>query len=94
MAATKESEKKIHSCKYTFRQNFTPKAIALTNEDHAVKNKMETTYLIQALAEYTHKKHLVTGLPNHQSTSTTTTSLPNIPNLAGSIITYPLLSNY
>ena len=94
MAATKESEKKIHSCKYTFQQNFTPKAIALTNEDHAVKNKMETTYLIQALAEYTHKKHLVTGLPNHRSTSTTTTSLPNIPNLAGSIITYPLLSNY
>ena len=94
MAATKESEKKIHSCKYTFQQNFTPKAIALTNEDHAVKNKMETTYLIQALTEYPHKKHLVTGLPNHQSTSTTTTSLPNIQNLARSIITYPLLSNY
>ena len=93
MAATKESEKKkIHSCKYTFQQNFTPKTIALTNGDHAVK--METTYLIQALAEYTDKKHLVTGLPNHQSTSTTTTSLPNIQNLAGSIITYPLLSNY
>ena len=55
MAATKESEKKIHSCKYTFRQNFTPKAIALTNGDDAVK--METTYLILALAEYTHKKH-------------------------------------
>ena len=92
VAATKESEKKIHSCKYTFQQNFTPKAIALTNGDHAVKT--ETTYLIQALAKYTHKKHLVTGLPYHQSTSTTTTSLPNIQNLAGSIITYPLLSNY
>lgn len=36
MAATKESEKKIHSCKYYFQENFTPKAIALTNEDHAV----------------------------------------------------------
>ena len=87
-------KKKYTAVSITFQENFTPKAIALTNEDHAVKNKMETTYLIQALAEYTHKKHLVTGLPNHQSTSTTTTSLPNIPNLAGSIITYPLLSNY
>lgn len=74
MAETKEKEK-THSCKCTFQQNFTPKAIVLTNEDHA--DKMETTNLIQALDEYTHKKHsLVTGLPNHQSTPTFTTSLP------------------
>ena len=36
MAATEECEKKIHSCKYTFQQNFMPKAIALSNEEHAV----------------------------------------------------------
>ena len=50
-------KKKKTAVSITFQENFTPKAIALTNEDHAVKNKMETTYLIQALAEYTHKKH-------------------------------------
>jgi len=39
----------------------------------------ETTNLIQAIDEYRHKKHhLVTGLPNHPSTPTITTSLPNM----------------
>ena len=76
MAETKEKEK-IHSCNCTFQQNSTPKAITLTNQDHT--DKMETTNLIQALDECTHKKHhLVTGLPNHQSTPTFTTSLPNM----------------
>ena len=50
---------------------------SLINEDHT--DKIETTNLIEALDKYTHKKHpLVTGLPNHQSTPTFTTSLPNI----------------
>ena len=48
-------KKKYTAVSITFQENFTPRAIALTNEDHTVKNKMETTYLIQALAEYTHK---------------------------------------
>lgn len=50
---------------------------SLINEDHT--DKIETTNLIEALDKYTHKKHpLVTGLPNHQSTQTFTTSLPNM----------------
>lgn len=50
---------------------------SVINEDQA--DKMETTNLSQALDEYTQKKHpLVTGLPNHQSTPTFTTSLPNM----------------
>ena len=44
VAATEKSEKKKYTAvSITFQENFTPKAIALTNEDHAVKNKMETT---------------------------------------------------